>query len=104
MGFSGTLSPHIGELTYLNILGLEDNHISGSLPPELGNMTNLQNLNLSNNDFTGDIPSSLGRLKEVFVDVSGEDDRKISFGQLKRFSWHELQLAIDDFSEKNVQR
>nr|QCX35975.1 somatic embryogenesis receptor kinase 1-2 [Thuja koraiensis] len=40
--------------------------------------------------------------KEVFVDVSGEDDRKISFGQLKRFSWRELQLATDDFSEKNV--
>ncbi|KAH9315896.1 hypothetical protein KI387_024523, partial [Taxus chinensis] len=40
--------------------------------------------------------------KDIFVDVSGEDDRKISFGQLKRFSWRELQLATDDFSEKNV--
>nr|ATY46633.1 somatic embryogenesis receptor kinase 1-1 [Cunninghamia lanceolata] len=215
MGFSGILSPRIGELKYLSILGLQYNHISGNLPTELGDMTNLQNLNLSNNDFTGHIPSSLGQLsnlqylvlknnnlsgeippsitkistlievdlssndltgqipetlferpeynfsgnklncgsnlqrpcasslnsnsggskskvgvligsiggtvvvltcfifllwkcrwlryrKEIFVDVSGEDDRKISFGQLKRFSWRELQLATDDFSEKNV--
>ncbi|KAH9321036.1 hypothetical protein KI387_015675, partial [Taxus chinensis] len=43
-----------------------------------------------------------GYKREVFVDVSGEDDRKIAFGQLKRFSWRELQLATDSFSEKNV--
>uniref|UniRef100_A0A0D6R155 non-specific serine/threonine protein kinase n=1 Tax=Araucaria cunninghamii TaxID=56994 RepID=A0A0D6R155_ARACU len=215
MGVSGTLSPVIGELQHLTILGMQNNHISGNLPSELGNMTSLRNLNLANNDFTGDIPSSLGQLpnlqyldlknnklkgeippsiaristlieldlsyndltgkipevlfsrptynftgnklncgsnfqrpcasrltsnsgssrskigvlvgsiggtvivltciilllwkgrqwhyrKEIFVDVSGEDDRKIAFGQLKRFSFRELQIATDDFSEKNV--
>jgi hypothetical protein len=40
--------------------------------------------------------------RDVFVDVSGEHDRKIAFGQLRRFSWRELQLATDNFSEKNV--
>ncbi|XVE83125.1 hypothetical protein DITRI_Ditri16bG0062200 [Diplodiscus trichospermus] len=39
---------------------------------------------------------------EVFVDVPGEVDRRIAFGQLKRFSWRELQLATDNFSEKNI--
>ncbi|PIN11882.1 Serine/threonine protein kinase [Handroanthus impetiginosus] len=39
---------------------------------------------------------------EVFVDVAGEVDRRIEFGQLKRFSWRELQLATDGFNEKNV--
>ncbi|XP_042486204.1 probable LRR receptor-like serine/threonine-protein kinase At5g65240 [Macadamia integrifolia] len=43
-----------------------------------------------------------GYRRDVFVDVSGEDDRRIEFGQLKRFAWRELQLATDDFSEKNV--
>lgn len=33
---------------------------------------------------------------------AGEDDRRIAFGQLKRFSWRELQLATDGFSERNV--
>ncbi|KAL0431922.1 UNVERIFIED_CONTAM: putative LRR receptor-like serine/threonine-protein kinase, partial [Sesamum radiatum] len=40
--------------------------------------------------------------REVFVDVEGEVDRRIEFGQLKRFAWRELQLATDSFSEKNV--
>ncbi|XVF61602.1 hypothetical protein PTKIN_Ptkin08bG0143400 [Pterospermum kingtungense] len=39
---------------------------------------------------------------EVFVDVAGEVDRRIAFGQLKRFAWRELQLATDSFSEKNI--
>ncbi|XP_012088621.2 probable LRR receptor-like serine/threonine-protein kinase At5g63710 isoform X1 [Jatropha curcas] len=39
---------------------------------------------------------------DVFVDVAGEDDCKISFGQLKRFSWREIQLATDNFSESNI--
>lgn len=34
--------------------------------------------------------------------ISGEVDRRIAFGQLKRYSWRELQLATDNFSEKNV--
>ena len=33
---------------------------------------------------------------------AGEDDRRIAFGQLKRFSWRELQLSTDGFSERNV--
>lgn len=32
----------------------------------------------------------------------GEVDRRIAFGQLKRFAWRELQLATENFSEKNV--
>ncbi|XP_027367643.1 probable LRR receptor-like serine/threonine-protein kinase At5g10290 isoform X2 [Abrus precatorius] len=40
--------------------------------------------------------------REVFVDVAGEVDRRIAFGQLKRFAWRELQIATDNFSEKNV--
>ncbi|KAH7565691.1 hypothetical protein JRO89_XS08G0001300 [Xanthoceras sorbifolium] len=43
-----------------------------------------------------------GYKREVFVDVAGEVDRRIAFGQLKRYSWRELQLATDNFSEKNV--
>ncbi|KAI3462079.1 hypothetical protein Pfo_018742 [Paulownia fortunei] len=42
-----------------------------------------------------------GYRREVFVDVAGEVDRRIEFGQLKRFAWRELQLATDSFSEKN---
>ncbi|XVF60973.1 hypothetical protein PTKIN_Ptkin08bG0090800 [Pterospermum kingtungense] len=40
--------------------------------------------------------------RDVFVDVAGEDDLKISFGQLRQFSWREIQLATDNFNECNI--
>ncbi|WOK97638.1 putative LRR receptor-like serine/threonine-protein kinase [Canna indica] len=216
MGFNGTLSNKIGQLTYLKVLSLSGNKITGNLPVELGNLTRLTNLILNNNRLTGEIPQSLGNLSELqfmdlsgnslngslpeslsnmpnltdinlsfnnlsgvipkqlfqvakynftgnnlhcgtnflnscvsdipiqggsgnqkigkilgcigvvivlilasvlflqrrrrkkrylhdsFVDVPGEADHKIELGQLKRFSWRELQVATDDFNAKNV--
>lgn len=215
MGFSGTLSPKIGNLKALTTLQLQGNGITGKIPEEFGNLVSLTMLDLENNNLTGEIPSSLGNLKsltflilsqnnlsgsipeslsslsnlvnlqlasnslsgkipeplfkipkynftgnqlncginghrcanenggrssksktgmiigtvvgllailllggflllflwkgrhkgyrrEVFVDVAGEVDRRIEFGQLKRFAWRELQIATDNFSEKNV--
>ncbi|WMV53345.1 hypothetical protein MTR67_046730 [Solanum verrucosum] len=43
-----------------------------------------------------------GYKREIYVDVPGEVDRRIPFGQLRRFAWRELQLATENFSEKNV--
>ncbi|XP_066398843.1 LRR receptor kinase SERK2-like [Miscanthus floridulus] len=216
MGFTGVLSPRIGDLKYLNVLSLPGNNITGVIPEQFGNLSRLTSLDLEDNLLVGPIPASLGRLsklqllilsqnnlngsipdtlasissltdirlaynkltgqippqlfqvarynfsgnnltcganflhpcasnmsyqgssrgstigivlgtvgglmglliigaifiicngrrkshlREVFVDVSGEDDRRIAFGQLKRFAWRELQLATDNFSEKNV--
>ncbi|KAK9134616.1 hypothetical protein Syun_013946 [Stephania yunnanensis] len=39
---------------------------------------------------------------DIFVDVAAEDECKVSYGQLKKFSWRELQRATDNFSENNV--
>nr|QAS62451.1 somatic embryogenesis receptor kinase 1-like protein [Sedum alfredii] len=225
-GLSGTLSPSITKLRFLENLELQNNNLHGPLPDYLGEMTQLQNLNLGHNKFSGEIPASWGylvhlkhlfiallfcgvcrdlssnelsgaiplalvstpvfnfsgndqlacgrssrqsctsstypqvskktsklkiitvtgsaillllalwalilyrskrirKLKEdVFVDVSGnvsqisypelihfglqnltfagEDDRKNSLGQLKRFSWRELQIATDNFNDNNI--
>ncbi|XP_038984822.1 LRR receptor kinase SERK2-like isoform X2 [Phoenix dactylifera] len=214
IGFTGTLSPRIGELSYLKglsfpgnnitgkipeefgnlsrltILNLENNHLSGEIPKTLGKLTKLENLILSQNDLSGSIPDSLSNLpnlsdvslafndlsgqipdrlfkfsrynftgnrlncgtnlhpcvsivsdqkgsnhvkvevvrgsigvivlllagvlylkwksrmksrrNEVFVDVAGQNEPKIAFGQLKIFGWHELQIATDSFNERNV--
>ncbi|KAJ9536848.1 hypothetical protein OSB04_029581 [Centaurea solstitialis] len=40
--------------------------------------------------------------RDLYVDVEGEDDSKVSFGQLRRFSWREVQLATDNFNESNI--
>ncbi|KAM0936926.1 putative transferase, protein kinase RLK-Pelle-LRR-II family [Dioscorea sansibarensis] len=216
MGFTGVLSPRIGELNYLNVLSLPGNNITGGIPEQFGNLSSLTSLDLESNRLSGEIPLSLGKLTklqililsgnnlsgnipdsfsnltslndirlsdndltgqipnrlfqvarynftgnnlicgasfqypcvskmsdqgeskhskiglvlgiiggviglliigvifiickgkkkgcrpEVFVDVPGEDDRRIAFGQLKRFAWRELQIATDSFSEKNI--
>ncbi|KAM0924096.1 hypothetical protein ACQ4PT_005090 [Festuca glaucescens] len=215
-GFTGVLSPRIGELEYLTVLSLAGNRITGGIPQQFGNLSSLTSLDLEGNLLGGEIPASLGQLsklqllilsennfngpipeslakissltdirlasnnlsgqipdplfqvarynfsgnhlncgtnlplpcasnisypsgshsskvgiilgavggligllivvalflfckgrkkrhlREVFVDVPGEDDRRIAFGQLKRFAWRELQIATDNFSEKNV--
>jgi serine/threonine protein kinase len=36
------------------------------------------------------------------INSTGEDESKISFGQLRKFSLRELQLATKNFSESNV--
>ncbi|OAY70998.1 probable LRR receptor-like serine/threonine-protein kinase At5g10290 [Ananas comosus] len=216
MGFTGILSPRIGELKYLSALSLPGNSITGGIPEQFGNLSSLTSLDLEDNLLSGEIPSTLGKLsklqililsqnnlsgnipeslsslsslndirlafnhlsgqipdplfqvarynftgnnlncgmnfphscasnmpfqggshnskvgvvvgsiggaavfivigvvfvfckgrkkgnrREVFVDVPGEDDRRIAFGQLKRFAWRELQIATDNFSEKNI--
>lgn len=193
IGLSGTLSPAICKLKFLNSLELQDNNLSGELPDCLSSLLNLQNVDLSHNEFTGSIPSSWAKLtnlkhldlsendlsgtiplqlfsarkfnftgtslecgarvqkpcdsgsslevatrkskvelvmiaascgaffllllgaaftyrrhqlhkfkNEVFVDVAGEDECKFSFGQVKRFSWREIQIATNNFSESNI--
>nr|XP_016482870.1 PREDICTED: probable LRR receptor-like serine/threonine-protein kinase At5g63710 isoform X1 [Nicotiana tabacum] len=39
---------------------------------------------------------------DQFFDVEGEVERNISLGQLRRFSWREIQIATDNFSESNI--
>ncbi|KAJ3675248.1 hypothetical protein LUZ60_004290 [Juncus effusus] len=213
-GFTGTLSPSIGQLKFLQVLSLQDNYITGIIPPEFGNLSSLTSLNMKNNNLTGEIPDTLGKLSKlqildlsqnelignipnslsdisslndislesnnltgtipsqlyqaasynfsgnnlncnnnlsqpcessssnhggskksktgaiigsiigsitfisllilfiiwknkrnrnlIFYDVPGEDYRKLGFGQLKRFSYRELQLATEDFNERNI--
>ncbi|KAI4373834.1 hypothetical protein MLD38_011906 [Melastoma candidum] len=61
-GLSGTLSPAIGNLSYLQTVLLQNNLISGPIPAEIGRLENLQTLDLSNNKFNGEIPDSFGAL------------------------------------------
>jgi serine/threonine protein kinase len=34
--------------------------------------------------------------------IPGQNDHMLEFGQIKRFSWRELQIATNNFSEQNV--
>ncbi|VAH80036.1 unnamed protein product [Triticum turgidum subsp. durum] len=77
MGFTGVLSPRIGDLEHLNVLSLPGNKITGGIPEQLGNLSSFSGNNLTcGANFAHPCASSS--------------------------PYQELQLATDNFSEKNV--
>ncbi|CAD6243522.1 unnamed protein product [Miscanthus lutarioriparius] len=57
-GLSGSISPSVGNLTFLHTLDLSTNHFSGQIP-HLNNLQKMQILNLSYNSLDGVIPNTL---------------------------------------------
>ncbi|KAG5235287.1 LRR receptor serine/threonine-protein kinase [Salix suchowensis] len=78
---SGTISPHIGNLSFLkelylqnNILSLQTNSISGPIPPSISDCSNLISIKIENNNLTGEIPVELGsllKLKNLTLHING---------------------------------
>ncbi|KAE8077202.1 hypothetical protein FH972_015787 [Carpinus fangiana] len=63
LGFVGTISPAIANLTSLRTLYLNDNNLTSSIPDSLATMPDLQLLDVSNNNLTGAIPKFKSTLK-----------------------------------------
>ncbi|KAK9725081.1 hypothetical protein RND81_05G121200 [Saponaria officinalis] len=58
-GLSGTISPFIGNLSFLRRLNLENNSFNGLIPQEIGRLFRLKILLLRNNTLVGGIPANL---------------------------------------------
>ena len=61
-----------GQNPDLQIVDLYDNNFSGSISPDIGNMNNLLVLGVGNNDIEGQIPASLPTSMQ-FLELSGND-------------------------------
>ncbi|KAB5538985.1 hypothetical protein DKX38_016518 [Salix brachista] len=71
---AGSLSPHIGNLSFLRILDLSNNSFSQNIPQELGRLFRLLQLNLENNTFTGEIPANISYCSNLqLIDLRGND-------------------------------
>nr|GMD22262.1 probable LRR receptor-like serine/threonine-protein kinase At3g47570 [Ipomoea batatas] len=55
MGLVGTISPRIGNLTFLRVLDLNSNKLYGEIPGEIGGLFRLRSLVLSVNALTGEV-------------------------------------------------
>ncbi|XP_059630664.1 LRR receptor-like serine/threonine-protein kinase EFR isoform X2 [Cornus florida] len=64
--FRGTLTHEIGRLSRLKDLLLETNMMEGQIPPTIRHCQNLERLSLVDNSFSGVIPEELGTLPRLF--------------------------------------
>ncbi|GMP79123.1 hypothetical protein CsSME_00034792 [Camellia sinensis var. sinensis] len=64
-GLIGSLSPHVGNLSFLKRIVLPNNSFHGSIPQEMGRLSRLQLIEFSNNSFGGGIPNNLSRCSKL---------------------------------------
>ncbi|XP_052876741.1 probable LRR receptor-like serine/threonine-protein kinase At3g47570 [Gossypium arboreum] len=68
---SGSLSPYIGNLSFLRELDLAGNSFYNQIPQEIGGLRRLEALDLTNNSVSGEIPSNLSACsKLILVDMT----------------------------------
>ncbi|KAE8704754.1 putative Serine-threonine protein kinase, plant-type [Hibiscus syriacus] len=71
MKLGGSISPSIGNLSFLREASLFNNSLQGSIPTEFGQLRQLRSLNLSQNNLQGNIPMELGNCSNlVFLNLS----------------------------------
>nr|XP_019708273.2 receptor kinase-like protein Xa21 [Elaeis guineensis] len=64
-GLVGSLTPSIGNLTFLRKINLQSNSFFDNIPSDIGHLHRLQHLNLSFNSFRGGIPVELSNCSDL---------------------------------------
>ncbi|XP_061999367.1 probable LRR receptor-like serine/threonine-protein kinase At3g47570 [Rosa rugosa] len=63
----GSISPHIGNISFLRVLILENNSFTHQIPPQIGHLRRLQVLYLNNNSLTGTIPANISNCFKLTI-------------------------------------
>lgn len=64
---TGTISPHIGNLTFLRVINLQQNNFYGKIPQEVGRLFRLRAIIFNRNLLQGEIPVNLTRCTELRI-------------------------------------
>ncbi|GAA0168924.1 hypothetical protein LIER_23517 [Lithospermum erythrorhizon] len=68
-GLEGTISPHLGNLTFLKSLDISNNNFSGFIPPNVLNISSLEVANVSFNSLSGSLPlEPCGSMQQLYLD------------------------------------
>ncbi|XP_038683539.1 putative receptor-like protein kinase At3g47110 [Tripterygium wilfordii] len=67
MTLQGTISPHLGNLSFLISLNISINNFHGPLPKELGKLPRLKRIIVNNNSFSGIIHHSLFNMSKLEI-------------------------------------
>ncbi|CAN6710443.1 unnamed protein product [Malus baccata var. baccata] len=68
----GSISPHVGNLSFLRVFNLKNNSFSHEIPPEIGHLRRMQLFGLKNNSLSGDIPANLSVCSELnYIQIGG---------------------------------
>lgn len=70
----GTLSPYVGNLSFLKLIHLGDNNFNGEIPDEVGRLSRLETLVVANNSFSGKIPTNLSRCSNLINFLSHKNN------------------------------
>ncbi|XP_028954670.1 probable LRR receptor-like serine/threonine-protein kinase At3g47570 [Malus domestica] len=97
---SGSISPHVGNLSFLRRIHLHNNSFSNQIPPDFGRLRRLQHLLLQNNSLSGEIPSNLSRCSQLlrlslnFNVLVGNIPKELgTLSKLTDFAFHDNQLT-----------
>ncbi|KAF8030736.1 LOW QUALITY PROTEIN: hypothetical protein BT93_D0043 [Corymbia citriodora subsp. variegata] len=98
-GLSGSISSHIGNLSFLSKIYLQNNSLIGDIPPQIKQLHRLHWLWLDNNSLAGEIPrnlsgcSKLGVLSISYNQLTGEIPTELgSLSELRYLSLYENAL------------
>ncbi|RWR91232.1 Protein kinase domain-containing protein [Cinnamomum micranthum f. kanehirae] len=90
----GSLSPYIGNLSFLRTIRLSNNTLEGHIPQEIGRLFRLRYLGLINNSLDGEIPNNLTYCLQLrFLSLYGNKlggNIPLDIGSLSKFYWLSL--------------
>ncbi|XP_022132281.1 putative receptor-like protein kinase At3g47110 [Momordica charantia] len=66
-GLTGSIDPHVGNLSFLESLQLQNNKFTGPIPRQIGNLLRLRVVNMSSNNLEGGLPFNFSAMAALEI-------------------------------------